>query len=219
MVSGAKSFLGAQGGKDSGSELPSQANFEQLVEQAHNGSSAALGQLLERCRRYLLLVANDSLDSDLRPKVGASDLVQDTFIEAHQDFSHFQGTTEAELLAWLTKVLTNRLCNSIRHYRGTLKRDIKREESIEAAAELRPGDLSVELARPVQALIAHDEGERLQEAMGRLPKNMREVLILRTWERQTFAEIAVQLKGTPDSVRKLWGRAVRRLQAELWDEP
>jgi RNA polymerase sigma-70 factor (ECF subfamily) len=106
--------------------------LEQLIHAARRGSTAALGQLLERCRRYLLLVANHSLDSDLRPKAGASDLVQDTFVEAQQDFSRFQGSSEPELLAWLTKILTNRLANNVRHYRYTLKRSVDREEPLGA---------------------------------------------------------------------------------------
>ncbi len=196
-------------------ELSLGEGFGQLIEQARGGSELALGQLLERCRRYLLLVANDSLDSDLRPKVGASDLVQDTFLAAHQDFSHFHGTSERELLAWLTKILTNRLCNNVRHYRGTLKRDIEREESLEAGDAVEQRSLSVHAAAPAQALIAIDDSQRLREALQRLPKPMQDVLILRTWERQTFVEIAAQLEATPDAVRKMWGRAVRRLQAEL----
>ena len=201
------------------SESPVAGSLEVLIEQARAGSPAALGQLMERCRRYLLLVANGSLDSDLRPKVGASDLVQDTFLEAHQDFPHFKGTTEPELLAWLTKILTNRVSNNIRHYRGTLKRDVEREESLDAGGMLGHTNLSVHVASPVHALIARDEVARLRAALSRLPERMREVLILRTWERQSFIDIAAQLDGSPESVRKLWGRAVRRLQIELQNEP
>jgi RNA polymerase sigma-70 factor, ECF subfamily len=218
MVDGLEKLVGGEDRAHGAGELPLGEGFGRLIEQARGGSALALGQLMERCRRYLLLVANDSLDSDLRPKVGASDLVQDTFLEAHQDFSHFQGTTERELLAWLTKILTNRLCNNTRHYRGTLKRDIDREESLEAGDEARRS-LPVQAAAPVQALIAVDDSQRLREALQRLPKPMRDVLILRTWERQTFVEIAAQLEATPDAVRKMWGRAVRRLQAELREWP
>jgi len=214
-ISGARGSHSSGSGKDS----PVGRSLEVLIDEARGGSTAALGQLLERCRKYLLLVANGSLDADLRRKVGASDLVQDTFLEAHRDFSHFQGTTEQELLAWLTKILENRLANSIRHYRGTLKRDVQREVSLEAECDL--GGLSApgEVAAPFHAIIARDDVQRLQAALGRLPKPMREVLILRTWERQSFVEIAAQLQGTPDSVRKLWGRAVRRLQVELQESP
>jgi RNA polymerase sigma-70 factor (ECF subfamily) len=193
--------------------------FDQLIAQARSGSTAALGQLLDRCQHYLLLVANGSLDSDLRPKVGASDLVQDTFVEAHQDFSHFHGTTERELLAWLTKILIHRLSNNVRHYRGTSKRDVEREVSLEVGCDVDDVSLARPVAAPMQAIIAQDEIARLRAALERLPKRMRDVLLMRTWERRTFVEIAARLGGTPDSVRKLWGRAVCRLQAELQERP
>ena len=53
-----------------------------LLESAQNGSSKSLGKLLETCREYLLLVANQTLDHDLQAKVGPSDLVQETFLHA-----------------------------------------------------------------------------------------------------------------------------------------
>jgi RNA polymerase sigma-70 factor (ECF subfamily) len=202
-----------------GGQPPFGGSIETLIREARAGSAAAQGLLLEHCRRYLLLVANGSLDSDLRPKIGASDLVQDTFLEAHRDFSHFEGTTEPELLAWLTKILTNRVCNNVRHFRGTLKRNVHREESLDAARDVGELSLSTPGAAPIQALIARDDMNRLRTALARLPNSMREVLILRTWERQSFVKIAAQLQRTPDSVRKLWGRAVRRLQLELEDQP
>jgi RNA polymerase sigma-70 factor (ECF subfamily) len=218
MVDGVDNHSGGEDRAQRPGESSLGEGFSRLIEQARGGSELALEQLLERCRRYLLLVAKDSLDSDLRPKAGASDLVQDTFLEAHQYFSHFHGTTERELLAWLAKILTNRMCNNIRHYRGTLKRDIEREESLDVGEEVEQRSLSAHVAAPVQTLIAADDSLRLRQALQRLPKPMRDVLILRTWERQTFVEIAAQLESTPDAVRKMWGRAVRRLQAELQDE-
>jgi RNA polymerase sigma-70 factor, ECF subfamily len=192
--------------------------LETLIAQAHAGSTEALGQLLSRCQRYLLLVANASLDSDLRPKGGASDLVQDTFLEAYRDFSHFRGTTEKELLAWLTKILGNRLSNHIRHFRHTLKREVHRELSLEAAYDLGNWSASQGVVTPHQAITAEDDTARLRVAVERLPEAMRQVLLLRTWERQSFAEIARQLGSTPDAARKLWSRAVRQLQATLQED-
>ena len=49
---------------------------------ARTGSSEALGQALQACRGYLLLLAERELDPDLRAKGGASDVVQETFLEA-----------------------------------------------------------------------------------------------------------------------------------------
>jgi RNA polymerase sigma-70 factor (ECF subfamily) len=195
------------------------ARLELLIAQARGGSTEALGELLARCQRYLLLVANDLLDSDLRPKGGASDLVQDTFLEAHQDFSHFHGGTEQELLAWLTAILNHRLANHVRHFRGTLKRDVGRELSLEAGWHLEAESFAQAGAAPQQAVIARDEAGQLRAAVRRLPKGMRQVLFLRTWERRSFAEIASKLGSTPEAVRKVWSRAVRRLQLELRKEP
>jgi RNA polymerase sigma-70 factor (ECF subfamily) len=200
-----------------GGESKVGAGLEALIAEARGGSTSALGQLLERCRKYLLLVANESLDSDLRPKVGPSDLVQDTFLEAHQDFSRFEGTTEQELLAWLTKILHHRLANNIRHYRGTLKRDMQREVTLEDENEIDRPRAAGQVA-PLQTMVERDDIERLRAALGRLPQPMRDVLVLRSWERKSYAEIAAQLGGTPESVRKLWGRGVRRLQAEFQEE-
>ena len=55
-------------------------------------------------RHYLLRIAEQELDPDLRAKGGASDLVQLTFLEAQRDFARFHGDTAAELRAWLRRL-------------------------------------------------------------------------------------------------------------------
>src|SRR5947209_3557782 len=72
----------------------------QWLAAARTGSADALGRLLEACRGYLLLIGQRELDPALRAKGGASDLVQQTFLEAQRDFARFRGATEADLLAW-----------------------------------------------------------------------------------------------------------------------
>src|SRR5579863_8278393 len=106
---------------------PPSIRVRQWVVEARGGSVAALGQVLELCRHYLLLVANQELDGELRGKEGASDLVQETFLEAHRDFAQFHGATHAELLAWLRRILLNNLSNFRRRYSETDKRQIALE--------------------------------------------------------------------------------------------
>src|SRR5260370_36810440 len=90
-----------------------------LLEAARSGSPEALGQALEACRGYLLMVARGELDPDLRAKEGPSDLVQETFLEAKRDFVQFQGAIGAELLACLRRVLLNNVANFTRRYPTT----------------------------------------------------------------------------------------------------
>jgi RNA polymerase sigma-70 factor (ECF subfamily) len=190
------------------------SQIEQWLEQARGGSSAALGSLLEGCRKYLLMMANGALDSDLRPKAAASDLVQDSFVEVHRDFDQFRGTTEEELFAWLTGILSHRLANNVRRHRHTQKRSVNREVPLETV----PREAIVGACddpSPSGVAIARDEERRVQAAFDRLAEPLRTVLILRTWERQSFAEIGVELTRSAESARKLWSRAVRQLEKEL----
>jgi len=106
---------------------PSDADQLARFALAHEGSSDALGELLATCRGYLLLVANLKLGESLQAKLGASDLVQETFVEAQRIFDRFNGNSERELLAWLVAILENKLGNTIKRYQYSAKRDVARE--------------------------------------------------------------------------------------------
>src|SRR5262249_21961492 len=110
---------------------------------ARAGSPEALGLALESCRSYLLLIAQHELDSDLQAKGGASDLVQETLVDAVRDFVQFEGQSQAELQAWLRQLLINNLIDFTRHYRNVAKREIGRERELEAgnSSSERGGDL------------------------------------------------------------------------------
>jgi RNA polymerase sigma-70 factor (ECF subfamily) len=184
---------------------------------ARGGSSEALGQVLEACRGYLLLIANRELDTALQPKGGPSDLVQETFLEAQRDFARFHGTTADELKAWLRQMLLNNLANFTRRYRQTAKRELGREVGLpksqdSGAQEIR---LIAEALSPSGEAMANEQVEALGRALQRLPPDYRQVLLLRFQEQQTFEEIGRAMQRTPNAARMLWLRAVERLQHEL----
>ena len=62
------------------------------------------------------------------------------------------------------------------------------------------------------------DADVLATAMTRLSNDHRSVLRLRYWDGLTFPEIGERLGRSPDAVRKLWYRAVERLQEEMNDE-
>src|SRR5437588_7443589 len=103
---------------------------QQLLEQAQAGDAATLGRLLELYRRYLALLARVQIGKRLQGKVDASDLVQETFLEAHRNFARFRGQTEAELVCWLRQILATNLANVCRRYLGTQGRDVRLERDI-----------------------------------------------------------------------------------------
>jgi RNA polymerase sigma-70 factor (ECF subfamily) len=60
---------------------------EQLLAEAVSDGGEQLGQLLELYRNYLRLLARVEIGRRLQAKVDASDLVQETMLEAHKNFS------------------------------------------------------------------------------------------------------------------------------------
>jgi RNA polymerase sigma-70 factor (ECF subfamily) len=106
----------------------------ELLRRARAGDGDARGRLLDAYRGYLTLLARVQLGQDLQGRVDPSDLVQEAFLEAHRDFGQFHGQTEAELRAWLRRLLATGLADQVRRYRGTRSRDPRLERQL--AAEL-----------------------------------------------------------------------------------
>ena len=188
----------------------------QSLAAARGGSREALGQVLETFRAYLLLVADRELDPKLRAKGGASDLVQETFLEAQRDFAGFQGDSPEELRAWLRRLLLNNVANFTRQYRDRAKRDVGREVSLQAgdSSHERGAGLATDTPSPSGQAMAHEQAEVLARAMARLPPDYRRVLVLRHEEQLTFEEIGQRMQRTANAARMLWLRAVERLQKE-----
>jgi RNA polymerase sigma-70 factor (ECF subfamily) len=198
------------------SETPRQvADVEKWITEARAGSREALGQLLEVCRRYLLLVANEEQDPSLQAKVSPSDLVQETLLEAGRDFPRFQGASEPELLAWLRCILRNNLANAQRHFEAQ-KRQVSREVPLAEAPldQLRDRTLDQGDSPSAQAL-ARERDEQLERALQQLPDQYRQVLQWHSRDKLTFVQIAEKMGRTADAVRKLWGRAIEELAGLL----
>ncbi len=80
---------------------------------------------LEPYRDYLRVLARSQLYESLRGKADASDIVQQTFLQACASLSDFRGASQAELAGWLRQILINKLNHLIRSY-ATDKRDLAR---------------------------------------------------------------------------------------------
>ena len=188
---------------------------------ARAGSREALGQVLEACRPYLLRIANEGVAADVQAKGGASDLVQETFLEAQRDFARFQGNTEAELLAWLRCVLLNIVSNFGRHYRATGKREVGREVQLDRSDSSKAGEpgFVANMPSPSMEAMAREQGEAVSRALERLPEDYRRVITLRNQERREFDDIGRLMDRSTDAARRLWSRAIERLQHELEAAP
>ncbi|REK18444.1 MAG: hypothetical protein DWQ37_04065 [Planctomycetota bacterium] len=186
-----------------------------LLDSARTGDDGNLGQLLEATRRYLLLVANGALDAQLRQKVAASDLVQETLVDACRDFYRFQGNTEGELLAWLSHILRHKAADVGRAFRGTAKRSVAAEQAFDRTQSRVELQVADELPSPSTFAVQNENKIRLVAAIDRLPQDYRHVIELRNFDRLSFAEIGKRMGRSDDAAGKLWFRAIQKLRDEL----
>ena len=185
-----------------------------LIREARDGSTQAVGQLIDACRNYLLHIARQEMPVALRAKIGPSDLVQDAAFEAQRDFASFEGEQLEQLLAWLRRILLNNTANIKRQYQHTDKRDISRERPLafDAGAIGEPID---QCLSPGAALSIAEQQARVNRALERLPADMQAVIVLRNREHLSFQEIGIRMERAPDAARKLWARAIEQLRKEL----
>jgi len=191
----------------------------ELIEKARQGDAACRDQLFAVCRQYLGYAARAQLESWLQVKVDASDLVQQTMLEAHRDFERFQGNSEQEWLGWLRRILSHNVADFIRQYRGTAKRQIGREVSLAAATDtsFAPGvpEPAAPGGTPSQEFLKLDSELRVAAAMSQLPPDYQEVIMLRNLQRLSFNEVAERMGRSRPAVQMLWMRAIKKLQEQI----
>ena len=158
------------------------------------------------------------LDGRLRSKLDASDVVQQTLLEAHQGLAQFRGQTSGEQAAWLRQALARNLANAVRDLRRD-KRDVARERSLEAALDESSarleGWLAAEQSSPSQRAERHERAVLLAEALDALPESQREAVVLRHWHGWSLTDIAGQLGCTTAAVTGLLHRGLKHLRKRL----
>jgi RNA polymerase sigma-70 factor (ECF subfamily) len=175
---------------------------------------------LERYRPYLRLLARAALAPWLRARLGESDLVQQTLLEAHRCRDLFRGDGEAALAAWLRGILTRQAARAARDLQRD-KRDVGREVSLEelqASSARLDAWLATGSGGPGARLERCERAAQVEAALAELAKDQREALALHYWQGLTLAEVAEQLERTPAAVAGLLHRGLKKLRKALREE-
>ena len=194
-------------------------NFNGLIEAVNAGNDQAKQQLVESCRDYLLLIANQEFDRDLHAKIGPSDVVQDTLMAVHQHVGDFKGSKKEQFLAWVRQILLRDLNRARREFKGTAKRDARRERPIggDSCVGRLPIEIGDQNPTPQTNAVRKEENELLDIAMQRLAEEYRNVILFRNSQQLSFQEIGKRMNRSDDAAQKLWKRAIEKLKQELKD--
>jgi RNA polymerase sigma-70 factor, ECF subfamily len=168
---------------------------------------------LERRRPILISLAEALLTPAFRGHLDASDLVQQTLMEAHCRIEELSKMDEAPLLAWLYSALKHNVLDAIKHLR-TAKRNVARS--------VRVGDLQNSFVRLEQLLVADDTSpsqvlqrnediNRMLTALQTLPSKQRMAVILKHLRGHTLKEVSEILKVSESAVAGLLHRGRKQL--------
>ena len=200
-------------------DILSASEVAERIKQAQAGDAEALGTLLTQYRSYLGLLARIQISERLASKVDASDVVQETFLDATRDFGQFRGAHEAELLAWLRELLAANLADVVRRYHGAECRDVRLERQLLDELGSTSHGLGERLASPSttpgQRAARREQVVLVAEALAGLPEDYSQVLLLHHIEDLSFDEIARHMGRSESSVKNLWARALARLRGSF----
>ena len=186
---------------------------EDLVRKVRDGDEAAARRLFERHSVELRERVARDLPRALRPRVAASDVVQEAYLAAFLRLGDFEDRGDGSFRRWIATILENKVKDEVRHHALAGKRDVRREVDVQSGIVRLAG------ASPVRSASAdlRDAEDRAQvaRAMAGLPSAQREVMRLVHEERLTVEQAAARMGRSLAAARKLYSRAVLRLADDL----
>lgn len=198
---------------------------ENLLKLAAGGDSDALGRLLESHRHRLERIVRVRLDHRVQSRMNASDVIQETCIEAGERLREYLENPEVPFFVWLRYLAQQRLQQLHRHHLGRQIRDANRERSIgqnDSQDQLGSGIIAGQLVArfsSASTIVQREElCQRLREMLDRMEPVDREILVLRHFEHLTNAECAQILSLSTTAASNRYIRALERLRAVIGDD-
>jgi RNA polymerase sigma-70 factor (ECF subfamily) len=196
-----------------------------LLAQAREGENGAVDRLLTVHREPLRRMVDLRLDPALAARVDASDIVQDVFLEAHRRLSEYLQNPTMPFQLWLRHIARDHIIDAHRRHRLAQRRSLDREQPLLPAAlsdrssvELAGQLLDQELT-PASAAIRHELQRKMEQALGTLGDEDREVILMRHAEQLSNQEVADTLGLSEAAASMRYLRAIRRLRATLLPDP
>lgn len=143
----------------------------------------------------------------------AKDLVQDTFLNAYRGIKRFRG--EAQVSTWLYTIATRACIRMRRRRRGEPERELSLDEFIPTSKGEFHLQIPIEGLTPEEALEHKELRHMLQQAIQKLPKKYRLVLVLRDMEGLTAKQVSSVMRLNERAVKSRLHRARLFVRREL----
>ncbi len=194
------------------------AETQALVERARAGDQSAFEELFNRHRVRLQKAVAMRMDRRVAARVDASDIIQETYLEAFKRLPKYLHQEGMPFYLWLHWIARDKVLGLHRRYLGADKRAIRHE------VPLMPVDssatfVSVVIAggepSPSQTLAKAELAELLRLGLGQLDDDERDLILWRHFEQLSARDTAQLLQISEAAAAKRYIRAVERLRTIL----
>jgi len=181
---------------------------EQLVELAVGDNAEAFGEIVRRWERKIFALCFGMLGRE----DDARDAAQEAFIAAYRNLKSFRG--EARVSSWLHRIAVNQ-CLTIKRRQKTRAEDHfdnedGSEERVFVASPLRS---------PARITEQAERMDLVRQAVGALPADLRQVVVMKEFEEMTFQEISETLELPLSTVKSRLYTALKQLRMRLERTP
>jgi RNA polymerase sigma-70 factor (ECF subfamily) len=191
-----------------------------LLRHAQAGNEDALNEVLMKHRERLKRMVAVRMNAKLQSRIDASDVIQDTFVEASRALNAYLEDPQLPVFIWLRHLAGEKLIQAHRIHLGAQKRNAGREQRIFGGApQATSQSIAVQLAgsitSPSQALVKKEAKDQLMTALESMDEIDREILTLRHFEHLSSRETAEIVGMNHEAVRKRYVRALDKMQKAL----
>ena len=197
------------------SRKPSLTAIGDLNCHTHAERVEVLGRLFHIYDEQLRKIISIRLGTELRGRLDSNDIMQETFIGAINSFDSFEFRSEAGVINWLSRIAESAITRAASHFSAAKRR-----------ADHLPNDEQNSLEQDTQIVDyrggpgtfaeAREEANIVEECVGELPPQYREIIVLRDYIGYGWEAIAKE-HGRPsvDAARMMHARARLELDKQV----
>lgn len=181
---------------------------EELVLMAVSENPEAFGEIVRRWERKIFALCFGMLGRE----DDARDACQEAFIAAYRNLKNFRG--EAKVSSWLHRIAVNQCLTTKRKLKSRAEDYLNDEDEAEARVFIASASYSPKNIA--------EKGERLnivRQAVGALPGDLRQVIVMKEFEEMTFQEISETLELPLSTVKSRLYTALKQLKMKLERTP